>query len=164
MKCVLEDVVPERCDRFRESISLNLDGMLSTFERALLGRHLRGCAPCRAFSVEVTAQTARLRAAPLEASLVSVDIAPPRGRTVRRRAAGLAGAVAVAVLAALTSLTPAGDRNATVAASDTSPNSALVTVIPAAPTANATFQVGRLRLVPSSSADGPVRGYYGVPA
>jgi predicted anti-sigma-YlaC factor YlaD len=156
-------VVPERCERFRESVSLGLDGMLSRFERALLERHLRSCASCRAFAAEVRAQTARLRAAPLEVPPAFADIVPPRVRTLRHRAAGLAGAVAVAAMAALMALTPAGDQHHAVVA-NTSPNSELLAVVPEAPTANASFQVGRLRLVSAASADGAVRGYYGVPA
>lgn len=155
-------MTPERCERFRESISLGLDGMLSRFERALLERHLRSCASCNAFAADVREQTAQLRAAPLEAPPVLADIPAPRVRTVRRRAAGLASAVAVASLAALVSLTPAGEQQKTAATH--TPNSALLAVVPAAPTANESFQIGRLRLVSAASADGPVRGYYGVPA
>ena len=156
-------MVSERCERFRESISLGLDGMLSRFERALLERHLRSCPPCRAFAVDVRAQTAQLRAAPLETPPALARFAPQRSRTVRRRAAGFAGAVAVAAVAALVALTPAGDQqNATVAHG--SPNSALLGVVPQTPSVNATFEVGRLHLVSAASADGAVRGYYGVPA
>ncbi|MGH3001756.1 MAG: zf-HC2 domain-containing protein [Gaiellaceae bacterium] len=163
MRRVLEEVIPERCERSRESISLELDGMLSRFERALLERHLRSCASCRAFAVDVRAQTAQLRAAPLEAPPVLADIPPARVRTAGRRAAGFAGAVAVSVVAALISFAPVGDQR-TAAMAQTPPNSALLAVVPAAPTANATFEVGRLRLVSAASADGPVRGLYGVPA
>jgi predicted anti-sigma-YlaC factor YlaD len=156
-------VVPERCERFRESVSLGLDGMLSTFERALLERHLRRCASCQAFAADVRAHTKRLRAAPLVAPPPLAGVAPARARLLRRRATGLAGAVAVGLVAALVSLTPAGEhRNAVVA--QPSSNEALLKVVPATPTANATFQIPRLRLVAASSADGPVRGYYGVPA
>lgn len=156
-------MTPERCERFRESISLGLDGMLSRFERALLERHLRSCASCNAFAADVREQTAQLRAAPLEAPPVLADIAPPRVRTVRRRAAGFASAVAVAGLAALVSFTPAGEQQKTAVAHG-SPNSALLAVVPAQPTASLTIEVPRLRLVSAASADGPVRGYYGVPA
>jgi predicted anti-sigma-YlaC factor YlaD len=156
-------VVPERCERFRESISLGLDGMLSRFERALLERHLRSCASCCAFAADVRAQTAQLRAAPLEAAPALGDFAPPRVRTLRRRAAGLVGAVAVTAVAALVSFTPPGDQRE-VGVAHTFPNSALLAVVAEAPTANATFEVGRLRLVSPASADGAVRGYYGVPA
>jgi predicted anti-sigma-YlaC factor YlaD len=156
-------VIPEQCERFRESISLGLDGMLSGFEHALLERHLGSCGPCRAFAYDVRSQTAQLRAAPLEAAPVLADCAPRRARTVRRRAAGFAGAVAVACMAALVSLAPV-DNQRDAAVAHTSPNSALLAVVAEAPTANATFEVGRLRLVSPTSADGAVRGFYGVPA
>ena len=156
-------MVPERCERFRESTSLSLDGMLSRFERALLDRHLRSCASCRTFAADVRQQTAQLRAAPLEAPPQLARIAPAHARNLRSRTTGLAGAVAVAALAALFSLAPAGDQQETIAMR-TPPNSALLAVVPASPTANSTFQVGRLRLVPATIADGPVRGLYGVPA
>lgn len=156
-------MVPERCERFRESVSLGLDGMLSTFERRLLTRHLRKCASCRAFARGVTSHTELLRAAPLVPAPRFADVAPARSRLLRRRATGLAGSIAVGLVAALVSFTPAGDQRH-AAAPHTSPNQALLAVVPEAPTANATFEVPRLRLVSASSADGPVRGYYGVPA
>ena len=137
--------------------------MLSTFERALLQRHLRKCASCQAFAIDVTAHTKQLRAAPLAPAPRFADVAPARSRLLRRRATGLAGAVAVGLVAALVSLTPAGDRQTNAAAVRT-PNSELLKVVPEAPSANSTFDVPRLRLVSASSADGAVRGYYGVPA
>ena len=156
-------MIPERCERFRESISLGLDGMLSTFERALLQRHLRKCASCQAFAADVTAQTEQLRAAPLAEAPQFAGVAPARSRLLRRRASGLAGAVAVGLVAALVSFTPAGDRQTTDAAVRT-PNSQLLKVVPEAPSATSTVEIPRLRLVSASSADGAVRGYYGVPA
>lgn len=137
--------------------------MLSTFERALLERHLRKCASCQAFAADVQAHTERLRAAPLVAPPQFAGVAPARARLLRRRMTGLAGAVAVGLVAALVSLTPAGEQQNAVA-SQVSPNEALLKVVPSAPNANATFEVPRLRLVAASSADGAVRGYYGVPA
>jgi predicted anti-sigma-YlaC factor YlaD len=154
-------VVPERCEQFRESTSLDLDGLLSRFERALLERHLRSCASCRAFAGEVSEQTRQLRAAPLEAPPLLANVAHRRARTLRRRTAGFAAAVAVAAIGALISLAPAGDQQATAAHT---PNSELLAIVPEAPTPNATFDVGRLHLVSAANADGAVRGYYGMPA
>jgi predicted anti-sigma-YlaC factor YlaD len=154
-------VVPERCERFRESSSLDLDGMLSGFEQRLLDVHLRSCASCRVFADSVREQTAQLRAAPLEAPPVLTNVAHRRARTLRNRTAGFAAAVAVAAVGALISLAPAGDRQ--TAAAHT-PNSELLAVVPEAPTPDAAFEIGRLHLVSAASADGPVRGYYGVPA
>jgi len=136
--------------------------MLSTFERTLLERHLRSCAGCRGFAADVRAHTARLRAAALEEAPRFAAELPVR-RTARRRAGGLAGSVAVAVVAALISFTPAGDqRDASEA--HAAPNTSLLAVVPERPTANASFEVPRLRLVSAAAADGPIRGYYGVPA
>lgn len=156
-------MVPERCERFRESVSLGLDGLLSTFERTLLERHLRSCGACRAFEADLRAHTTRLRTAPLEAApRIAAEFQTP-ARRAHGRVTSFAGAVAVAVVAALFSFAPAGDqRDASVA--HATANTSLLAVVPERPTANATFDVGRLRLVSASAADGPVRGYYGVPA
>ena len=136
--------------------------MLSTFERALLQRHLRKCASCQAFAVDVTSHTELLRAAPLAEAPQFAGVAPTRSRLIRRRMTGLAGAVAVGLVAALVSFTPAGDQQSAIAR--TSPNEALLAVVPESPSATSTVDVPRLRLVSASSADGAVRGYYGVPA
>jgi hypothetical protein len=137
--------------------------MLSRFERALLDRHLRSCTSCRSFAVDVRRQTARLRAAPLLAAPGLAEVVPPRVRTGRRRAVGFVGALAIAAAAALVTLTPSAQRDETAATAPT-PNSSLLAVVPEAPTAAGTFDVGRLRLVSPTSADGAVRGYYGIPA
>jgi predicted anti-sigma-YlaC factor YlaD len=156
-------VLPERCERVRQSVSLELDGMLSRFERALLERHLRSCASCRRFSADVRDQTARLRGAPLLPAPTMAAIVPPSPRARRRRAAGFAGAVLAAAAAALVTLTPNVQRHETTAA-ETTPNTSLLAVVAEAPSVTAPFDVGRLRLVSPASADGAIRGYYGVPA
>jgi ferric-dicitrate binding protein FerR (iron transport regulator) len=156
-------VLPERCERARQSVSLELDGMASRFERALLERHLRSCPSCRRFSTDVRQQTAQLRAAPLVAAPALADILPPAPRALRRRAAGLAGAIALATTAALLTLTPNVQRAETTTAS-TTPNTSLLKVVPETPSVTVPIEVGRLRLVSPASADGAVRGYYGVPA
>jgi putative zinc finger protein len=55
-----------QCERARRWTSAELDGELSSFERALLHDHLGRCGECRAFTESVSGQTAALRAAPLE--------------------------------------------------------------------------------------------------
>jgi hypothetical protein len=55
-----------QCERARRWTSAELDGELSSFERALLHDHLGRCGECRAFTEAVGGQTAALRAAPLE--------------------------------------------------------------------------------------------------
>jgi hypothetical protein len=156
-------VLPERCERFRVSFSLHLDGMLSRFETVLLERHFRRCGPCRAFAAATEAQTQLLRAAPLagpERSLADV-LLQPKPVLRRRRVAALAGAVVVAATAAILALTPAtGPRGE----SSSNASSPLLAVFPASPSPNATFEVPRLRVVSPASADGAVRGYFGRPA
>src|SRR5437762_13579328 len=54
------------CERTVRSVSLDLDGELSRFERALLARHLARCERCAAEAAMIVALTQSLRAAPLE--------------------------------------------------------------------------------------------------
>jgi anti-sigma factor RsiW len=157
-----KDVAQERCERFRESMSLGLDGMLSAFEAALLDRHLSQCPPCRAFGEAMTAQTQLLRATVLEEPLRPVTVPACRETRVRRHATGLTGALAVAAAAAALTLAPGiGHRTA---ATDAASGTPLLAVYAAQPSTDENFNVSRLRVVSRSSADGPVRGYYGIPA
>jgi anti-sigma factor RsiW len=155
------NVIPESCERFRGSISLGLDGMLSTFEARLLERHLDACASCQAFAADVTEQTLQLRAAPLEAAPQLAQVGQTASRRPRRTAALAAAGVAAAVAAAL-SLSPTGSQQH--ASASTGTKNPLLAVVASQPTPNANFQVPRLEVVSPASADGPVRGYYGVPA
>jgi predicted anti-sigma-YlaC factor YlaD len=152
-------VVSERCERFRESVSLGLDGLLSTFERALLARHLARCPSCQIFARAITGQTALVRNAELDPLCAPVVVRPPAGVRLRRRAAGVAGAAAVAAIAALMMLMPTSTRQE--ANVGTAP---LFKVVPEEPWAEATVELPRLRVVSPASADGPVHGLYGVPA
>lgn len=154
-------MVPERCERFRESISRDVDGLLSTFEAVLLDRHVARCASCSAFAARVRAQTALLRSAPLERPTRPVIVAAAPAARLRRRAAAVGSAVAVAAAAALVALTPTAGRHESATA--TQSTKALLEVVPAKPNVEATFEVPRLRVVSPASADGPVRGYYGLP-
>lgn len=89
------------CDRAAQWVSLGLDGELSQLERAALDRHLDECARCRVLAADVTSFTELLREAPpVELSRPIVVRAPQRIRVVRRAAASLAlaGAVAAATL------------------------------------------------------------------
>ena len=58
--------VSPACDRARTWASLELDGELSEFERALLDSHVETCARCAVVVSEMRAFTETLRAAPLE--------------------------------------------------------------------------------------------------
>jgi predicted anti-sigma-YlaC factor YlaD len=154
-------VIPESCERFRASASLALDGMLSTFESRLLERHLETCASCEQFAAAVTEQTLQLRAAPLELAPQLADVGQAAPRRTRRVATFAAAGVAAAAAAVL-ALTPAHTSQQAEASQAT--DHALLAVVPSQPTANRNFQLPRLELVSPASADGPVRGYYGVPA
>jgi hypothetical protein len=97
------------CDQARSLVSLSLDDELSELEQALLDAHLGACAACAAFSVDVLAATAQLRAAPLVRleEPIALPAAPRRGY-LRNLQTGAAGAVAAAaVVAGVIGITPA---------------------------------------------------------
>lgn len=88
------------CHRARAWAALAPDGELSELERKLLGAHLRRCAACAAFAVDVAALTAELRAAaavPL-ARPVAIPVWRRRRSWAGVRAAGAAAAIAVMTL------------------------------------------------------------------
>jgi anti-sigma factor RsiW len=60
------DIRPASCDRVTELVSLALDGELSSFQKAILERHLRRCEECAGYARTVVGATKLLRAAPLE--------------------------------------------------------------------------------------------------
>ena len=134
--------------------------MLSTFEAALLERHLRRCGDCRAFAADVTSQTQLLRAAVLEEPSRAVTVVPSRQPQFRRHTAGVAAAALVATMAALLTLTSTGGHRTATSSGTGKP---LLAVFPAQPRVDATFDVARLRVVSPASADGPVHGDYGIP-
>jgi hypothetical protein len=86
-----------QCERARRWASAELDGELSSFERALLHDHVGRCADCRTFTDSVGGLTAALRAAPLE-PFQGVVISRPR-RRIHVPVASVAVAMAVAVIA-----------------------------------------------------------------
>jgi predicted anti-sigma-YlaC factor YlaD len=96
-------LTPRRCDRARQWISLDVDGELSEFERALLDAHLGRCADCGAFRDDAQSFTSLLRAAPLEALTHPVALPSRRSRLARpiRVAAAAVAVVAVTGLAAV---------------------------------------------------------------
>ncbi len=85
------------CERAREWASLELDGELSTFERALLDAHLEGCRTCTEFRSTISGLTGALRSAPHERFDGVVIGRHPR-RRVRMRLAPAAAAMAVAAV------------------------------------------------------------------
>ena len=89
------------CDRVRAQVSLGLDGELSQLESRMLESHLARCPECAAFEADVVAVTRELRAAPLEPLANPVVIRQPRRVSAARMHIGVAAALAVAVLGAL---------------------------------------------------------------
>jgi len=88
----------QTCERAREWVSLGLDGELSELESALLEAHLKRCAPCSAFAVEIAGATLQLRSAPLER--LEQPLTLPARRTAGTMRAVQLGAAAVLVAAA----------------------------------------------------------------
>jgi len=84
------------CERAREWASLELDGELSTFERALLDAHLEDCRTCTEFRSAISGLTGALRSAPHE-RFDGVVIGRTR-RRVRMQLAPAAAAMAVAAV------------------------------------------------------------------
>jgi predicted anti-sigma-YlaC factor YlaD len=85
-----------KCDRARQWASLELDGELSSFERALLESHVEACRSCTEFRAEINGLTGALRAAPYE-PFEGVVVGPIR-RRARLRLAPAAAAMAVAAV------------------------------------------------------------------
>jgi predicted anti-sigma-YlaC factor YlaD len=89
-------LVHGKCDRARQWASLELDGELSSFERALLESHVAGCPSCADFRAEIGGLTTTLRAAPHE-PFEGVVLGHIR-RRVRLRLAPAVAAMAVAAV------------------------------------------------------------------
>ena len=140
--------------------------MLSTFESALLGRHLRSCPDCRAFAVDAEAQTRLLRSALLERPTRPVAVPSESARGGSRRAAGVLSACLVAAAAAAVLVWPgarSGNSGEPVGLSGRVGAPVLI-VQPAEPVSGrASIEVPRLQMRPASIADGPVHGYFSTP-
>jgi anti-sigma factor RsiW len=85
---------PASCEQAAQFTSLDLDGELSRFERAILKRHLGRCARCAEDVRRTTALTTLLRSVPLEEMSVPVGVS-------RRRRSRLAVVQSVAAVAAV---------------------------------------------------------------
>jgi hypothetical protein len=154
-------VLSERCQRSREAISLDLDGMLSRFESLVLERHVRRCTGCAGFAATVRAQTELLRSAPLaEPRHVGLAIATRPFRSRRRPA--LPVAVALIAAAVLVLAPGAAKRSESTTASATGDHT-LLGVVPGQPTSDPSWDMSRLRVVSPGLADGAVHGLYGLP-
>jgi anti-sigma factor RsiW len=95
------------CDRVRAQISLRLDGELSQLESLMLASHLARCEECSEFEASVVEVTLELRAAPLEPIPHPIEVRRHRRRApVARMQVGIAAAMAIAVLGAVTQILP----------------------------------------------------------
>lgn len=92
------------CDRVRAQISLRLDGELSQLESRMLSSHLERCADCRAYEADVVRITDDIRSAPLERMQRPIVVRLPRRISALRLQAGVAAALAIAVLGAVTQI------------------------------------------------------------
>jgi predicted anti-sigma-YlaC factor YlaD len=91
------EIRPKSCERAAQFVSLELDGELSRFERAMLKRHLQRCEPCAAYARDVIGLTGLLRAAPAEEIRLPLVFSLHR-RRVFRMLPSVAAAVAVAAV------------------------------------------------------------------
>jgi predicted anti-sigma-YlaC factor YlaD len=96
------------CDRFREQVSLSLDGELSQLEHRMLDAHLARCPSCSAFADDVRSFTDDLRAAPLERPLRPIVVQRRRRIATARLQVGVAAAFALAALGLGTQLSTQG--------------------------------------------------------
>jgi predicted anti-sigma-YlaC factor YlaD len=137
--------------------------MLSTFESALLDRHLRGCPECSAFAVDAEEQTSLLRSAVLELPTRPI-LVPSESSRAPRRAAGVLSACLVAAAAAAVVVWPGARSGGLHQASAGRVGAPVPVVVPAEPSlASANVVVPRLKMQPASIADGPVHGYFSTP-
>jgi len=98
----MDRTATHRCNRYREAVSLELDGELSQFEHAFLRTHGARCADCRRFRVDATAITQDLRSAPLEVPRRRVSVAAHRRRRIGvHHASAIAASMLVVSLGAL---------------------------------------------------------------
>lgn len=83
------------CLQAREAASARLDGELSELEAARLNAHLRECAACSVYALELSAIAERLRSADLEQP--QLDLTLPRRRALPGIRVAAAAAAVVAV-------------------------------------------------------------------
>jgi predicted anti-sigma-YlaC factor YlaD len=107
------------CQRVRSQISLDLDGELSQFERAMVAHHVERCAECAAFRDDLLVFTSELRSAPLEAPEHPIAIPRLARARLELRAAALSVGAAAASIALLVGL-GLGDRDLVGAGSKSS--------------------------------------------
>ena len=137
--------------------------MLSTFESALLDRHLRSCPDCSSFAVDAQEQTRLLRSALLEQPTRPVVVSESEHGGPRRAAGVLSACLVVAAAAAVLVWPGARTGGSGQAFAGRVGAPVLVTYTADPSTANSHIEVPRLKLQPASIADGPVHGYFSTP-
>jgi predicted anti-sigma-YlaC factor YlaD len=95
---MLASVPPTDCMVARAAVSARLDAELPDLDEARLDQHLRGCAECRTYAVEVAAIAVRLRGADLEQPTTEI-FTPRRRRMPVFRLQAAAAAVALVAVA-----------------------------------------------------------------
>jgi hypothetical protein len=95
----MSTTLPEVCNRTRQHVSLRLDTEVSELEEALVAAHLRRCAACSAFAVDLEALTETLRAAPLAEPSVRFQLPRRPARFGVARAGTAAAATITAAIA-----------------------------------------------------------------
>lgn len=109
--------LPEVCNRTRQHVSLRLDTEISELEEALVAAHLRRCAACWAFAVDLEALTETLRTAPLAEPSVQFQL-PRRRARIGVAHMGTAAAATITTAIALGSFVGLGSAPSQISASD----------------------------------------------
>lgn len=157
-------MIPARCERARQWASLRVDDSLSSFESAILDRHLRSCDDCRTFAATVATQTYLLRRAPLAELARMVEVESASSRVVPRGIGALAAA-AVALTALVLGTQGAHVPPASkTAASEVLAGPTFVVVAAVPRPGHEDLTLPRLQAQSTSVDDGPVHGYFSVPA
>jgi len=104
----MSTTLPENCHRTRQHVSLRLDTEISELEEALVAGHLRQCAQCWAFAVDLEAITETLRTAPLAEPSARFQLPrrPSRFGVARAGTAAAAAITAAIAVGGVVSLYP----------------------------------------------------------
>ena len=97
---MMTPVPPIECVRARESASELLDDELPELDATRLDWHLRSCAECRAYAVQLKALAVTVRAAPIEQPELPVRVPARRRRPAIRLQTAAAAVILVGVASA----------------------------------------------------------------
>jgi len=113
----MSTTLPEVCNRTRQHVSLRLDTEISELEEALVAAHLRRCAACWAFAVDLEALTETLRTAPLAEPSVRFQL-PRRPARFGLARAGTAAAATITAAIAVSGVVGLHSSPSQISASD----------------------------------------------